>query len=251
MLPNGDEDSRRKRDRRDRDTQDRGDADFHHGKRDPDGSHQTSGDVSGNNSYQPPPLPCPPQPMGGTTWQPSGPVPTPFLVIAATSADNGSRRPGGPPQSSLFANGSIAAKQVLFAPNGALLSVQLSCVIANLGAGGCFAGWVEFFVCPAIYVGVPGELSLSPQGVKQQSTLVGYAAFCLPPGASKTVVCPNPWVFPTGAGASIPPGTQAAGEAGVIVQAYDLWSDRLSNAFDALLDRHVARNDEIMDPILH
>ncbi len=55
-----------------------------------------------------------------------------------------------------------------------------------------------------------------------------------------TVNCPTFWV----------PGSADAAQQGVLVQVRDLFQDPVTVPFDAVNDRHVARFDAVMDPII-
>ncbi|MDA4118672.1 MAG: hypothetical protein OK455_10045 [Thaumarchaeota archaeon] len=118
--------------------------------------------------------------------------------------------------------------------------LQLSCVVANLGAVPCSAGLAEFYVGDQFSVWNASHEGLSSAQVKANARLVGYGAFLVPPGGKTIVMCTKLWK----------PGSSDAAQKGVLVQVYDLFTDHMTSPFDAINDRHVARNDELMDPII-
>jgi hypothetical protein len=77
--------------------------------------------------------------------------------------------------------------------------------------------------------------------VKANTQLIGRATFRAPPGGTTTVLCPNPWI----------PGNVNEAQKGILVQIYDPLSDQITAPYDAVSDRHVARNDGAMDPIIN
>ena len=81
-----------------------------------------------------------------------------------------------------------------------------------------------------------GHAELTPAEVKADVHLLGRASFTAPPGTVTTVTCPTPWV----------PGSEKATQQGILVQVRDLFTDPWTAPFDAVNDRHVARNDDIM-----
>ena len=171
---------------------------------------------------------------GGTT---GGPTATPYLVIPSGPADSGAR-PLAVDQA--LANRSIQA-QIAVAPGGASIShVQLSCSVANLGAVPSSAALIEFYIGAAIGIWNPGHAGLTPAQVQAGTQLVGRASFVAPPGTTTTVLCPVLWN----------PASSEEARQGVLVQVSDLFTDPITARFDAMDDRHVARADDVMDPIL-
>jgi hypothetical protein len=120
-------------------------------------------------------------------------------------------------------------------PGGwASFQVQLSCTVADLGVVGCAAGLAEFYVGDQFSVWNPGHEGLTAVQVKANAQRVGYAPFQVSPGGTATLTCRKLWT----------PGSAAAARKGVLVQVYDFFTDRLTAPFDAVNDRHVARNDQ-------
>jgi hypothetical protein len=116
------------------------------------------------------------------------------------------------------------------------LQVRLSCAVANLGAVASAAAMIEFYTGAAIAISHSGHAALTPAQVKAGVQLVGRASFTAPPGSVTTVACPTYWI----------PGSAEAALQGVLVQVRDLFTDPWTAPFDAMNDRHVARNDNIM-----
>lgn len=179
---------------------------------------------------------------GGPGGQGGGslpPVPTPFLVIPCLPGDPGNRPV---PADLALASQAIAATIA----NGDTATgwndfeIELSCVVANLGPVASPAALAEFYVGAAIGVWSPGHNTLTPAQVQADVQLVGRASATIPPGSTATVTCPSYWV----------PGSAEAAQQGVLVQVRDLFTDPATAPFDAVNDRHVARNDEVMDPII-
>jgi hypothetical protein len=180
-------------------------------------------------------------PNGGVT----GPTSTPFLVIPASPSDSGAR-PLAPDPTVAFLNNSISATIANLPPSGppsfgwGVFQMALSCVVANLGAVACPVGVAEFYVSPQLFVAAPGRTSLSPAQVQAGCRRIGYATFYVGPGGTTTVTCPKVWV----------PASSTDAQQGILVQVYDLFTDQLIAPFNAISDRHVARNDQVMDPIV-
>jgi hypothetical protein len=172
---------------------------------------------------------------GGT----KGPTATPFLLIPSGAGDSGARPI---PVAQAVTNGSIQANITNPLPRAAwqTAEIQLSCLVQNQGAMGCAAGLAEFYVGDQFSTWNPGHETLTPAQVKANAQLIGIATFQVPPGATVTVTCPKVWV----------PGGLNAAQKGVLVQVYDLFTDRLAAPFDAIDDRPVARNDDAMDCLL-
>jgi hypothetical protein len=173
------------------------------------------------------------------TQGPPQPIPTPFLVIPYQAGDQGAR-----PISvgTAITNQSIQADIANPAAAGgwADFQIQLSCVVANLGAVASPVAMVEFYIGAAIGVWSAGHDTLTPAQVQADVQLVGRVSATIPPGSAATVTCPKYWV----------PGSSDAAKQGVLVQVRDLFTDPLTAPFDAVNDRHVARFDEVMDPII-
>jgi hypothetical protein len=166
-------------------------------------------------------------------------VPTPFLVIPCVPGDSGTR-----PIPVSLALTSQAIQATIANPTApqswTQFEIQLSCVVANLGAVASPAAMIEFYTGAAIGVWNPGHTTLTPAQVQAGVQLVGRASLIAPPGSTTTVNCPAYWV----------PGSAQAAQQGVLVQVQDLFTDQMTAPFDAVNDRHVARNDQIMDPII-
>jgi len=169
---------------------------------------------------------------GGTY---TGPTATPFLLIPLSPTDTGARPPN--PVAQAVMNNSIQA--IITNPtvsNGwAGFEVQLTCIVGDLGVMRCAAGIAEFYVGDQFSVSNAGHESLTPAQVKANAQLVGYAGFQVPPGGASVVACQKLWT----------PGSANAAKKGVLVQAYDFFTDPMTAPFDAIHDRHVARNDQV------
>jgi hypothetical protein len=177
---------------------------------------------------------------------PPQPIPTPFLVIPCLAGDQGARpvpvtNPGDPEFGiPTIANQSIVAN-IVGGADWADFQLQLSCVIGNLGAVASPAAMVEFYTGTAIWWSSAGHDTLTPAQVQANVQLVGRVSATIPPGSAATVNCPNYWV----------PGSEEAAQQGVLVQVRDLFTDPITAPFDAINDRHVARFDAVMDPIIN
>jgi len=99
---------------------------------------------------------------------------------------------------------------------------------------GCFAGLAEFYVGDQFSVWNAGQEGLTPTHVKAGAQLVGSAGFHVPAGGTAMVHCSKLWK----------PASANAAKKGLLVQAYDFFTDRLTAPFDAVDDRHVGRNDQ-------
>lgn len=166
-----------------------------------------------------------------------GPIATPFLMIPYGAGDGGQRPI---PVSQAITNQGIQSPIVTGISGGWTdVAFQLWCTVANPGTVGS-TGLAEFYVGDQFSIWYPGHEGLTPAQVQANAQLVGRASFVVPPGATITVVCPDLWK----------PGSFEAAQKGILVQITDLFTDPLTVPFDAVNDRHVARNDEIMDPIL-
>jgi hypothetical protein len=118
--------------------------------------------------------------------------------------------------------------------------IQLSCIVADLGVMGCAAGLAEFYVGDQFSAWNPGHEGLTAAQVKANAQLIGYASFQVPPGGTATITCKNAWK----------PGSSNAARKGVLVQIYDFFTDRMTAPFDAIDDRHVARNDQAISSMI-
>jgi hypothetical protein len=169
----------------------------------------------------------------GTGGKPQ-PVPTPFLVIQSAPDDDGTR-----PAPFALDNTAIQCDVVNpWAPNRWRdAQIQLSCEVANLGAVASPAAMIEFYTGAALFEWQnPGHATLTLAEVKAGVQLVGRATFTAPPGSVTTVTCPRYWQ----------PGSWADAQHGILVQVRDLFTDPWTAPFDAMNDRHVARNDLVM-----
>jgi hypothetical protein len=165
-----------------------------------------------------------------------GPMATPFLLIPNGPGDTGARPL---PVSQALANQGIQA--VITNPDSdSRWTIQLSCVVSNLGVVASAAALAEFYVGDQFGIWNPNHQTLTPAQVQANAELVGRTAFIAPPGATTTVLCPNLWS----------PGSPGEAQQGVLAQMYDLLTDPMTAPFDAVGDRHVARNDGVMDPIV-
>jgi hypothetical protein len=175
----------------------------------------------------------------GGTQGPPVPVPTPFLLIPCLQGDPGTR-----PIPLAQALASQAIQAIIANPEDpagwADFQIQLSCLVANLGPVASPAAMVEFYTGSAIGIWSAGHDTLTPAQVQADVTLVGRTSVTVPPGSSATATCPAYWV----------PGSAQAAQQGVLVQVTDLLTDPWTAPFDAVNDRHVARNDEVMDPLI-
>jgi hypothetical protein len=163
-----------------------------------------------------------------------GPTATPYLLIPSSPTDTGARPI---PVAQAVMNNSIQA--IITNPtaaNGwASYAVQLTCVVGDLGVMRCAAGLAEFYVGAQFSASNAAHETLTPAQVKANAQLVGYNGFQVPPGGAAVVACQKLWT----------PGSASAAQKGVLVQAYDFFTDRLTAPFDAIDDRHVARNDQV------
>jgi hypothetical protein len=173
------------------------------------------------------------------TQGPPQPIPTPFLVIPCLAGDQGTRPVS---VSTAIGNQSIVANiaNPMAAGGWTDFQIQLTCVVANLGAVASPAAMVEFYTGDAIGVWSAGHDTLTPVQVQADVQLVGRVSATIPPGSTATVTCPQYWV----------PGSSHGAQQGVLVQVRDLFTDPLTAPFDAVNDRHVARFDAVMDPII-
>jgi hypothetical protein len=170
---------------------------------------------------------------------PPQPIPTPFLVIPCLTGDQGARPV---PVATALTNQSISVTiaNPVDPAGWTNFQIQLSCVVANLGAVASPAALVEFYTGVAIGIWSAGHDTLTPAQVQAGVQLVGRVSATIPPGSATTVTCPKYWV----------PGSAAAAQQGVLVQVRDLFTDPIATPFDAINDRHVARFDEVMDAVI-
>lgn len=177
------------------------------------------------------------QGTGGNQGSSSQPIPTPLLVIPCLAGDQGTRPV---PVATALANQSIQVDIANPAARGGWneFQIQLSCVIANLGSVQSAAALVDFYAGAALWAA--GHDTLSPAQVQADVHLIGRGTGRVPPGSAATVFCSKYWV----------PGSAAAAQQGVLVQARDLLMDPITTPFDAINDRHVARNDQVMASVI-
>lgn len=177
-----------------------------------------------------------------------GPTTTPYVVVVGGAGDPVPGFVPGP--STLYMNPNVQAEitnpvdPVSGAPNGwAQFEVRLSCAVKNTGPIECTAGLAEFYVGSIFSSWNADHLNLGAGAVAKYAriNLIGVAPFRVKAGATVTVVCPKAWV----------PGSADRAKMGLVVQAYDYFTDRVTAQFDALNDRHVGRNDEAMDPLVN
>ncbi|MGZ4665043.1 MAG: hypothetical protein ACXV5Q_08375 [Frankiaceae bacterium] len=163
------------------------------------------------------------------------PLSTPFLVAPSLPGDPGTRPI--PADQALY---SRAIGWTIANPAAAggwsEFQIQLSCAVANLGDVASPAAMIEFYTGAALDVRDQDHAALTPAEVKAGVTLVGRGSFTAPPGAVTTVTCPVDWI----------PGAAETAHQGVLVQVRDLFTDPWTAPFDAVNDRHVARNDDLM-----
>ena len=169
------------------------------------------------------------------TGGPTQPVPTPYLVLPYLPGDPGTRPI--PADKALYSR-AIGWSVVNPAAAGgwADYEVRLSCAVANLGDVASPAAMIEFYTGAAIDIRHTGHATLTPSQVKAGVRTLGRTSFTAPPGVVTAVACPTPWV----------PGSADAAQQGILVQVRDLFTDPLTVPFDAVNDRHVARNDDLM-----
>jgi hypothetical protein len=169
------------------------------------------------------------------TGGPTQPVPTPFLVLPCLPGESGVRPI--PADRALYSRAIDWTIANPAAPGGwADYEIHLSCAVANLGPVASPAAMIEFYTGTAIAIRQTGHATLTPSQVKAGVHPLGRASFTAPPGTVTTVTCPTPWV----------PGSADAAQQGILVQVRDLFTDPWTAPFDAVNDRHVARNDDIM-----
>lgn len=177
---------------------------------------------------------------GGTgTQPPEGPTATPHLLIPAGPGDTGARPlPADQALHSQAIQAAIANPTVT--GGWSEFQIQLSCAVVNLGAAPSSAALIEFYLGTGIGVWNPDHATLTPTQVQAATRLLGRASFIAPPGVTTTVKCPALWT----------PGSAQNAQQGVLVQISDLFTDPIARPFNAIGDRHVARADDVMDPII-
>jgi hypothetical protein len=127
---------------------------------------------------------------GGGSGGSAQPVPTPFLVIPCEPGGPGSRPiPVGLALTSQAIQANIANPAITNTWSN--FQIQLSCVVANLGAVASPAAMIEFYTSAAIGVWNLGHATLTPAQVQAAVQLVGRASFIAPPGSATTVNCPS------------------------------------------------------------
>jgi len=165
-----------------------------------------------------------------------GPTATPFLVVASAPGDIGGRP--------IPVDQAVTNQGITVAIASGLewkhFQLQLSCLVTNLGVVGCAAGVAEFYIGRPFSIWNSGHETLTPAQVKSSAVRIGYAPFQAPPGKTVTVVCKNLWKA----------GSSWGAQAGILVQVYDLFTDHMTSPFDAVNDRHVARNDQVLSPLV-
>ncbi len=164
------------------------------------------------------------------------PVPTPYLVIPVGPGDTGTRPL---PTAAALMNAAIAVT-IVGGSSFTDYQFQISCQVANLGTVASPAAMIEFYTGAAIGIWNPAHDTLTPAQVQAAVQLVGRASVIVPPGGTATVSCSQNWV----------PGSAQNAEQGLLVQVSDLFTDPWTAPFDAVNDRHVARFDAIMDPVI-
>jgi len=174
---------------------------------------------------------------GPGTDEPTLPVLTPFLVIPCAPGDPGARPL---PAAQALYNKAIGWTVSDPAAPGGWQDFQLrvSCAVANLGPVASPAAMIEFYTGAALGIRHKGHAALSPSEVQASVQLLGRASFTASPGSVTTVTCPVAWQ----------PGSYKAALQGIVVQVRDLFTDPWTAPFDAINDRHVARNDDIARP---
>jgi hypothetical protein len=171
----------------------------------------------------------------GTGDRMTQPVPTPYLVIPYLPGDPGARPI--PTDKALYSR-AIGWRIANPAAAGGWkdYEIHLACAVANLGPVASPAAMIEFYTGTAIGIRHMGHATLTPSQVKADVHPLGRASFTAPPGTVTTVTCPTPWV----------PGSEKDALKGILVQVRDLFTDPWTAPFDAINDRHVARNDDVM-----
>ena len=172
---------------------------------------------------------------GKGTGEPPLPVLTPYLVIPCRPGDPGARPL--PPNQAIYSE-AIGWRVANPAAAGGWrdFQLQVSCAVANLGPVASPAAMIEFYAGADIAIRHTGHAELTPAEVKAALQLLGRGSCTAPPGVVTTVTCPTQWV----------PGAYKAALQGILVQVRDLFTDPWTAPFDAINDRHVGRNDDIM-----
>lgn len=157
------------------------------------------------------------------------PTATPFLVVPALPGDPGARPLPG--VEALFSDGIhvVDAGGNSVPTPAAGSTYTLRATVRNLGATGAYAGIANFYVATA------AELDHAAATPGATLPAQGRTGFVVLPGGAATVDSPQPWT----------PATPQAAASSILVQAFDLLSDGLSQPFDGRADRHVGRRDAV------
>lgn len=158
------------------------------------------------------------------------PTATPFLIIPASTTDNGTRPL---PNSEVFHSPSIWLEDTL----GNMIATPvvgntyfIKCRIINLGAFASYGGLVDFYLeKPSVFNALAGTTGSLPA--------FGRSGFSILPGNYIDIKCPTAWN----------PVNQTDLEVGILVQAFDPFTDMWTSKFDARNDRHVGRHDLTSD----
>lgn len=158
------------------------------------------------------------------------PTATPFLVIPATSTDNGTRPL---PNSQAFHAAGIWIEDNL----GNVVATPtvgntyfIKCRVINLGAFASYGGLIDFYLHdPATYNALAGTNASLPA--------FGRSGFSVLPGNFVDVKCPTAWQ----------PASDDNLKKSILVQAFDPFTDMWTSKFDARNDRHVGRHDLTSD----
>ena len=160
-----------------------------------------------------------------------GPTITPYIIAPCNSGDGGAR-----PIPSLQANFSKSIEVIdpmgipVLEPRAGT-GYTLRCHVVNHGGAGAFGGIAEF------YVSNPQSFNTAAATTGAVLPMNGLAGFSVLPGKSVVVDCPKKWI----------PVSDAEAASSILVQAYDVFADKVVGRFDARNDRHVARRDHIAD----
>jgi hypothetical protein len=169
---------------------------------------------------------------GQNNWPPKrrqidGNTVTPFLVVPAFPGDVGTRPL---PANQAFFNGNVEVVDengnVVIAPTVGS-TYTLRCRAFNFGAAAAYGGIAEF------YIGNAADFDARAASPGTTMPIFGLAGFVVTPGIPAIITCPNKWT----------PASMTEAQSTVVVEVYDAFIDRLTNTFDAIKDRHVARRD--------
>lgn len=156
---------------------------------------------------------------------------TPYLVVAAAPGDDGARPL--PSQLALH-NGSIQildSAGTLVASPVAGITYTLRCTVINLGTTAAYGGLANFYVAPS------ADLDAAVRTPNPLMKALGYTGFVVQPSSSAIITCPKSWT----------PSTGLEATSSVLAHVYDPFFDPLIRPFDARNDRHVGRQDTILD----